>query len=670
MLPPRPPCRRRRPFERGRRQAQRGDVGGGREAAALSIVGEMTEVHVGKVQFGASRRVEPQADAFAGEGVTDVIVAAFVREVAGAGDDFDLLVSGIDQRFVALAEAPGAGLVKIRRRLLVERLVRPVVIIGVTPALEAALLRGEIGRGGLDRLRFQVAVHALVRAVFLRRGRSHELHFDTLFDPPQTQTREAAQPVGGERRTQIAANDFGQAVVAHQRAKGLQRALELLVGPRRAGEQVVAVAVADRQGIAALSVAERKPALEIHGPDVVRLRRHRQPVVAGHKGPGAAPAPHALAVAPQDLGNCAARWWLLDGVFARQHRLQFLRAPRAMQPALRENECLDRFVGALRRVVRPVAARLQARQTECGVALQMFVAGLATDAELFAQLGHGKAPATGEYNESIDLFHIGYVGPGHRPMCNLSPRIKCHLSRRIEPAVTCIRPGGYAVFQESIRDPLGSARRAEEGIRDRLGLTEQQRVGCFIHPMSYELAKVTISRMILVLAVGVAVSMFCGCTHIAVTGRANKFDTGYGSPINSCLVVAYPKLSEVNITAGFSERRSQSFSKYLQERGIKTGVVEAKIDFSDDARGAAIKRGFPIFVTITLDKTGPGDGLYGTSTYIVTWYSVDSPQAIAEYEIRVDHASFDKTAASRLVNEGMYELMLDEARRLKRHGKS
>ena len=176
--------------------------------------------------------------------------------------------------------------------------------------------------------------------------------------------------------------------------------------------------------------------------------------------------------------------------------------------------------------------------------------------------------------------------------------------------------------------------------------------------------------MILVLAVGVAVSMFCGCTHIAVTGRANKFDTGYGSPINSCLVVAYPKLSEVHITAGFSERRSQSFSKYLQERGIKTGVVEAKIDFSDDARGAAIKRGFPIFVTITLDKTGPGDGLYGTSTYIVTWYSVDSPQAIAEYEIRVDHASFDKTAASRLVNEGMYELMLDEARRLKRHGKS
>ena len=75
-----------------------------------------------------------------------------------------------------------------------------------------------------------------------------------------------------------------------------------------------------------------------------------------------------------------------------------------MQPALREDECGDR-AGGLRRVVRPLAARLQARQPECGAALQMFVAGLATAAELFAPLGHGKAPASGEYHESIDLFH-------------------------------------------------------------------------------------------------------------------------------------------------------------------------------------------------------------------------------------------------------------------------
>jgi hypothetical protein len=69
-------------------------------------------------------------------------------------------------------------------------------------------------------------------------------------------------------------------------------------------------------------------------------------------------------------------------------------------------------------------------------------AGLATDAELCVQLGHGKAPAAGEDNESIDLFHEAYVGPGHRPKCNQSPRIKCHLSRRIAPLHSAGRNSG------------------------------------------------------------------------------------------------------------------------------------------------------------------------------------------------------------------------------------
>jgi len=63
---------------------------------------------------------------------------------------------------------------------------------------------------------------------------------------------------------------------------------------------------------------------------------------------------------------------------------------------LRGDEWLDRFVGALRRVVRPVAAPLQAPQTECG----------------------------GEHQKLIDLFHISYVGLAHRPLCSPSPRIK------------------------------------------------------------------------------------------------------------------------------------------------------------------------------------------------------------------------------------------------------
>ena len=84
-------------------------------------------------------------------------------------------------------------------------------------------------------------------------------------------------------------------------------------------------------------------------------------------------------------------------------------------PALRQNQRRHRLVGALRRMVRPVTARLQTRQTEFGVALQMFVAGLAADAELLAQIGPTKTPAAREHHESIDLFHTGYGFPGHTP---------------------------------------------------------------------------------------------------------------------------------------------------------------------------------------------------------------------------------------------------------------
>ena len=51
-----------------------------------------------------------------------------------------------------------------------------------------------------------------------------------------------------------------------------------------------------------------------------------------------------------------------------------------------EEQRLHRLVGALRKLVRPMAAHLQPLQPTRGVALQAFLAGLAADAELLAQL--------------------------------------------------------------------------------------------------------------------------------------------------------------------------------------------------------------------------------------------------------------------------------------------
>ena len=63
----------------------------------------------------------------------------------------------------------------------------------------------------------------------------------------------------------------------------------------------------------------------------------------------------------------------------------------------------------------PVTARLQAFEASGLVAGQMLVGGLAADAKLLAQLGEREAVAVREMHESDDLFHVGYLVPGHAP---------------------------------------------------------------------------------------------------------------------------------------------------------------------------------------------------------------------------------------------------------------
>src|SRR5262245_53869416 len=58
-----------------------------------------------------------------------------------------------------------------RRRLLVQCLVRPLVIVGVAKRLELVLLARPIGRGRSGGLRLQRAMHPLVGAVLLRMAR-------------------------------------------------------------------------------------------------------------------------------------------------------------------------------------------------------------------------------------------------------------------------------------------------------------------------------------------------------------------------------------------------------------------------------------------------------------------------------------------------------------------
>ena len=84
-------------------------------------------------------------------------------------------------------ESPRTGLVRFAGALLVQCLVGPIVIAGMLPGLEAALLGGLVRGGRSDRFGFQIPMHALVRPVIPGRGRPGELHRNALLDPPKAQ---------------------------------------------------------------------------------------------------------------------------------------------------------------------------------------------------------------------------------------------------------------------------------------------------------------------------------------------------------------------------------------------------------------------------------------------------------------------------------------------------
>jgi len=98
-----------------------------------------------------------------------------------------------------------------------------------------------------------------------------------------------------------------QTMVPHQGLEPVQRAGELLVRAGATTQQIAAVAVAHREWIAALAVAEGKPALKIHRPHLIGLHRLSEPGIERMIDSRRAATTHTLPVTPQNLSDGAAR---------------------------------------------------------------------------------------------------------------------------------------------------------------------------------------------------------------------------------------------------------------------------------------------------------------------------------------------------------------------------
>jgi hypothetical protein len=175
--------------------------------------------------------------------------------------------------------------------------VRSFMVVSIHPALKAPVLGPQIGRGGLGRFGFEVAVHALMRSVVLWTGGTGELHRDSLLDPPDAQTGEPPQSIGRKRNPMIDPDNLGKPVDSGHALEAQPGGAELLVGHGTAADHEVAVQILHRQGITTHAVSQKKPALEVDSPDMVGKRGFGQFTALNRvdTGPAAAGLDHTVA---------------------------------------------------------------------------------------------------------------------------------------------------------------------------------------------------------------------------------------------------------------------------------------------------------------------------------------------------------------------------------------
>jgi len=169
----------------------------------------------------------------------------------------------------------GRRLVQRGGRPAPEKLVRALVVVEDTEAVEGALLGGQVPLRGPRGRGLEGPMHPFVGPVLLGTGGQDPLVLNAEADPPHVELRKAVDAGGGERHPVVGANGAGQPVLAKEAIEDGADAPPFSREQAVTAEQVARVLVRDRQRIAIDAIAGPEVALEIRGPEIIRLVRRR-----------------------------------------------------------------------------------------------------------------------------------------------------------------------------------------------------------------------------------------------------------------------------------------------------------------------------------------------------------------------------------------------------------
>src|SRR5690606_23894307 len=297
---------------------------------------------------------------------------------------------------------------------LLQRFVRPLLVVDRSKPVKRPLLQLRCRAGRLGRFSLQRSVHALMRPVILRLPGPGPLQSNAQADPPDGQLRKPRQRVRPERNSIIRADHLRESVLPEDPLEGNSRSSCAGAGKRLAPQQVATVGVDDRQRITEPRVAKAELAFEVCRPDAVRSVRC-----------GTTRAPCSLRPPPlslrldqpfpaQDLPDRAQRRPGCLRMKPLQPRPQLLRSPGWTLLSQRHDRRNHLRRRCLRLPPRGALLILQRGESPRFIPREPLVTNPPTDPELLADLAHrGPALESLEYKPR-SLFHRAGLTPGHR----------------------------------------------------------------------------------------------------------------------------------------------------------------------------------------------------------------------------------------------------------------
>src|SRR5947209_10887816 len=253
-------------------------------AKAVVVVSDRAE-HDRPVADGPTGSVFLKRDRFAGQRLVEVdrlVAPAYLAVVTDLPHFYPGRIFRLAQDAV---EAARRWRVEIRRRGVIERLMRTLLVVDVLEVVQPPELLAQGARWRRGGIPQQRQVHALMPAVLLRLAGLDALWNHAGLDQLDRQPRQSAGATRGKRRAVVGSHVMRKPELAECRIQHRPDMIGVGARQRLTAQQIAAMRIRDRQRLAALAVPGHKPALEVDAPHLVGGRAFRKRRARGRTAP-------------------------------------------------------------------------------------------------------------------------------------------------------------------------------------------------------------------------------------------------------------------------------------------------------------------------------------------------------------------------------------------------